>query len=320
LRKVIVFSAVTLVFALSLSCGGDDDGPGPTPEPEWEKMNVSTAASGVAISLVLDGDGGANMVFIDNSGTSLFVYAYYKDDSLEVSATGSSSFGVCHDATMALDDGGGRHGAFYGGQPHQDLIYRNIDRGGFDVVDSDGNVGRWASIAAGANQPYICYYDVSHGDLRCARYTGTRWQIENVDGNGDTGLYPSAVVDAGGNPHVAYYDRTARSLRYARRDKNNWTLETVDATRGCGKRPALVLDGSGVPHVVYNDGPNGRLKYASREGGNWTTASLPFSVEGDTGSGFALDSSGQRYLAFYDSSSQDLRRRRSVRARVGRER
>jgi hypothetical protein len=319
LKKSLALAAAFLVFAFALSCGDDGNGNGPTPAPAWEKVNVRAVTPAVSTSLVMAGDGTAHMAFMDNSGQSLVVYATYKDNSLSVRAVGSSGYGLGRYASLALDGGDEPHIAFYGGPPVFALFYNNMRGSGFVTVDDDGHVGRWPSIQAdAAKRPRISYYDSTQGDLRYARYDGSKWRVEVVDGTGDTGLNPSLALDGSGDPHVAYYDRTNGSLRYARRGKNKWTFETVDNAGDVGKQPALVLDNAGTAHVLYNDVGKGRLKYATRAGGSWQVTPLSFAVEGHTGAALALDSSGGlRRRLDHERRRELLRRRRPLRPGAG---
>jgi hypothetical protein len=58
------------------------------------------------------------------------------------------------------------------------------------VLDSSGN-------------PHISYYDDTNNYLKYARWKGSSWEIQTVEGGG--GSYTSIALDSSGNPHISYY-------------------------------------------------------------------------------------------------------------------
>ena len=52
------------------------------------------------------------------------------------------------------------------------------------IVDNDGDVGRFASLAIDqTGNPAIAYYDASEGHPKLAWWNGSAWKIEIVDYN-----------------------------------------------------------------------------------------------------------------------------------------
>ena len=45
-----------------------------------------------------------------------------------------------------------------------------------------------------------------HFDLKYARWTGSAWEIQTVDSQGDWGEHSSLALDADGRPHISYHD------------------------------------------------------------------------------------------------------------------
>jgi hypothetical protein len=261
LKKTLALTASCLSFALVLSCGDDGNGPGPTPPAAWGKVKINAAVPAVATSVVMASDGTAHMAFMDNTGMSSVVYATYKDGGLSVNSVGSSRIGAAHGATLALDRGNAPHIAFYGGPPSSNLFYNNMRGSGFVTVDDDGKVGRWPSIKADSDKrPRISYYDASQGDLRYARYDGSRWRIEVLDDADDTGLQSSLALDDNGN--VAFYDAGATNFKYAHKSGGDWTTSIVENCYDAGGRCGLALGPDDKPHVTYYNPDEGSVYYA----------------------------------------------------------
>ena len=86
-----------------------------------------------------------------------------------------------------------------------------------ETVDSDGFVGRHASLALDTNgYPHISYYYGSNGNLKYAKWTdGSEWSLETIDSDGAVGMYTSIALDTNDYPHISYYNNTNNDLKYA---------------------------------------------------------------------------------------------------------
>jgi len=122
--------------------------------------------------------------------------------------------------------------------------------------------------------PCIGYYDYSNGDLKCARLTGSGWEIDTVDSLGVVGNHVSIVLDASGAVHITYYDETNGDLKYAWKNLDTYEVETVDSEGYVGGFTSIALDAGGNVHVSYFDGTNSDLKYAYRDGHHWSTGTV----------------------------------------------
>jgi hypothetical protein len=191
------------------------------------------------------------------------------------------------------------------GDDHRDYTRRGGTRWSYQVVDSVGLEGGHTSLALdAAGNAHISYYDGDTRDLKYARWTGTAWDIQTVDGEGgdDVGQHTSLALDAAGRPHISYYDVTRGNLKYARWTGTTWATQAVEAGGDVGTNTSLALDAAGNPHISYSDRTNYALKYAHWTGGTWdiqTLASLgiqPYHTDRDTS--LALDSAGQPHISF----------------------
>jgi hypothetical protein len=125
-------------------------------------------------------------------------------------------------------------------------------------------------------------------------------------------MYSSLALDGGGNPHISYYDAGNAQLKYVSAIGTAWGApQTVEPSINVGMYSSLALDGSGNPHISYhqNDtGNNKHLKYVSAIGTTW---GVPQVVDTSNYVGMysslKLDASGKARIAYYNSSSQDLK-------------
>ena len=85
------------------------------------------------------------------------------------------------------------------------------------TLDSAGDVGRFTSLKVDplTNWRHICYYDLSNGALKYARFDTTIWELQMVDAFGDVGYSCSIDLTAAGEPAITYYDNSRGDLRIA---------------------------------------------------------------------------------------------------------
>ncbi len=120
--------------------------------------------------------------------------------------------------SLALDANGAAHVAYtlaISADATPELRYATNVSGVWTTETPKFIAGEWASLALdGAATPHVAYYDSDTGDLGYLRRVGPAWIVQQIDSEGDTGLYPSIAI-AGRAVHVAYHDATAGDLRYA---------------------------------------------------------------------------------------------------------
>lgn len=132
--------------------------------------------------------------------------------------------------------------------------------------------------------------------------------MEIVDEEGDTGLYPSLIIEADGSQHIAYYDHSEGDLRYATRSNGSWDFETVDSGGDTGLTPSLVLDAEGNPWISYYDRTNWQVKLAHKSDGEWRIETVDDSLvppveeklEDRYNTSMVLDAKGNPWIAYVD--------------------
>ena len=279
----------------------------------WTVSTVDAALDvGRYTSIALDSNGFPYISYYDNYWGDL-KYARWNGVTWEIFP--SVTVGVVGwDSSLALDSGNFPHISFYD-STNGDLIYyhewhtETMSYNEQNIVDSNGNVGRFSSIAIGSDDSiHISYYDLTNRDLKYARSTGTPiWTIETIDSTGDIGLYSSLALDSNNRPHIAYYDLTNRNLKYARYTGTSWVIQVVDSSGTVGADVSLALDSNYNPHISYFDNANSNLKYARWTGSTWSIDTVDAAENVGQNSCIAIDSNDRPHISYSDQKWYDLK-------------
>ena len=164
-----------------------------------------------------------------------------------------------------------------------------------------------------AGVPHITYSSGgAQSILRYAYWTGSAWEIQDVDAN--VGQGNSLALDSAGIPHVVYIVRDyPYTLKYAVRKDNNWQTQVVDSGSATFTAfPVLAFDSADSPHISYFEAHHSYdytdqqlLKHAHRTGTAWDIETVVAVWNGDSQgqevrSSLAVDQTGRLLISYYD--------------------
>jgi hypothetical protein len=245
---------------------------------KWELTTVADEGhDGWDNAIVLDAQTNWHTAAIDPAqfgSQSGVEYATNAGGSLEVSQVGSGPISYEFGTSIALRPDGAP-GITYYNDAEQRLEFALLGPDGWsvEVVDADGDAGRYSALAYDANgNPHISYFVANNrtsGTIRYASWDGSQWQIEDVDnienirmGHVGARKITSLVIDRDGEPHLAYSDQDR--MVYARKDAGSWTMQEVDTAgyQPLGQLVELLLNGDENPELIWFQ-PSGKVMYTS---------------------------------------------------------
>jgi hypothetical protein len=188
------------------------------------------------------------------------------------------------------------------------------------TVDSDGNVGRFTSIAIGDNgNPVISYTDWINDDLKVAACTTTDClgtpTITTVDSDGNVGYFTSIAIGDNGYPIISYYDAINDDLKVAACTTTDCsgtaTITTIDSTDNVGDFTSIAIGDSGYPVISYYDASNDDLKVAActTTDCSGTPTITTVDSDGDVGhdTSIAIGSNGYPVISYWDGTNGNLK-------------
>jgi len=138
------------------------------------------------------------------------------------------------------------------------------------TLDASGSVGKYTSIAIGAdNLPIISYYDSTNTSLKVLHCTSTGCTggaTVTVDSVGDVGGWTSIAIGADNLPIISYQDIGNGDLKVVH--CTSMTCAThdvpvnVDSAHNGGSYTSIAIGADGVPVISYHDSINSGLRVA----------------------------------------------------------
>jgi len=169
-----------------------------------------------------------------------------------------------------------------------------------DYTTVSYSVGEYCNIALDSyNNPYISYHDKFTNYLKCAKWTGSNWDIQSIT---KTGVFGTTIaLDKNNNPYIAFGKVTAgvnSNLYLAKWTGSEWQVQQVDGSGVgiVGYYNSIKIDSNNNPHIAYMDSQNKWLKYAKWTGSVWDISSLDQTESGPIS--MDLDSNDQPNISY----------------------
>ena len=291
----------------------------PKQTPDWQKQNIDECrAVGTYTSLALDSADYVHISYVDQSANKLR-YANNTGGAWAFEDVDTVSPLICA-TSLALDANDKAHISYFNNEErlgyakhYPNTLVNPFNPPPWTIETADGSttVGRYSDLALYGDHAHIAYWDEDDGYLRYATNATDEWIITDIDDMGDTGRYPSIVLDAEGNAYVSYAyiyygwepSVTSMNLRYATNVSGGWVTETVDDTALVGEYTSIALDSSNKVHISYFDSSDGNLKYATNASGEWECETVDTNDYVGMYISIALDSSNKVHISYHGWST-----------------
>jgi len=192
-------------------------------------MVDSDNTTGKFTSLALDSNEQAHISYQKTTGGTLR-YTGWDGNSWDIQTVDDQKTAGNYYTSLAVDSQDRPHISYFSARGGIDKYLKYAKWTGtqweIENADPDRNNGYYSSLVLDDNdRPHISYYgdtdsnSPKNGKLKYSYYDGAEWNVTTLDGEGDTGLYSSMVLDDNGRPTIAYYDETFKSLKIIRWDE-----------------------------------------------------------------------------------------------------
>jgi hypothetical protein len=202
--------------------------------------------------------------------------------------------------------------------------------GAWDItmVDSDGNVGEFSSIAVdGSGKVHIAYFDhvmeeqigedtVPYGDLKYTTDASGVWEAFTLD-NG-SGMTPRIFVDHNNKVHIVHSSLgisdilSLTDLRYTTNASGSWETVAISSQVVKGSDASIVVDSNGAVHIcawnnegagTTSEGAQGGLRYITNATGEWTWVDVDSSPRAGNDTDIAVDGNDRIHISYLDKDA-----------------
>jgi len=188
------------------------------------------------------------------------------------------------------------------------------------TLDATGDVGRYTSLAIGAdNNPIISYYDSSIGDLKVVQCSTASCSSSNtpltLDQTGVVGQDTSLAIGADDNPIISYFDTSNSALKVVKCTNASCGSfnppVTLDETGNVGKYTSLAIGADNNPVISYQDGANFNLKVVKCSNASCSRFNPPVILDsvGNVGkhTSVAIGADDNPVISHFDTTNGDLK-------------
>ncbi len=155
--------------------------------------------------------------------------------------------------------------------------------------------------------PHISYYDETSQNLKYAKWTGTSWNIQNVEPAGSGYDVSDLALDGNNVPHILYSKYSGGQLRYAALNGSTWNIQTITQPSWVDS-PGIATDKFGNLHIIFRS--QLVLKYAKLVGSSWNITTVDTEGLNGYGNCLVIDSAGNpriSYIGYGNEQQQPVR-------------
>lgn len=292
---------------------------------DWT-VTVVDASYGVGAyaSLVFESNNRPHISYYDSTNHVL-KYALYLNDKWELEAVQVNGSSInCQYSSIDLDSNSRPHIACYDAV-YEELvhIFKNANGDWIkEVVNSVGNVGKYASLDMDGSTAHIAYYNESEDAVMYAVPLNNLWNNQYVERRGfndppevrGVGLYPS-IVFARSKAHISFHDAVRGDLMYGWVQVNSngefsSATEVLDDITGesTGLFTSIDVDNNGNPYISYFNETTDDLMYAYTSGNGWDTTTVTSNGRAGLYTSLAINRSNNRpFIGYFDFDLQGMR-------------
>jgi hypothetical protein len=195
------------------------------------------------------------------------------------------------------------------------------------VVDSNGNVGEYSSIAIDRNgKAHITYFDylideqigddsVPFGNLKYASNASGDWEAVTIDTG--AGMLPRICIDNNDKVHIIHSKLgisdlySILDLLYTSNETGFWETVTIGSQVVKGADSSIAADSNGKVHIstrneegtgTKSEGSKGGLRYVTNATGEWTWTDVDTSPTCGNDTDITVDHNDKVHISYLDKS------------------
>jgi len=195
------------------------------------------------------------------------------------------------------------------------------------VVDSNGNVGEYSSIAIDSNgKAHIAYFDylideqigdvpVPFGNLKYASNVSGDWEAFTIDTG--AGMLPRICIDNNDKVHIIHSQLgtsdpySILDLRYTTNKAGFWETVTIGNQVVKGADSSISTDSNGKVHIstrneegtgTTSEGSKGGLRYVTNATGEWTWTDVDTSPTCGNDTDITVDHDDKVHISYLDKN------------------
>lgn len=196
------------------------------------------------------------------------------------------------------------------------------------IVDFQGNVGQYSSIAVDSNDNcHIAYFEqtgteeingsvIPYGNLKYATNAGNSWATQVLDTG--AGMTPRIFVDKNDKVHVVHSKLGTSEvtklldIRYTTNKSGSWATASISAEVVKGSDASIAVDVNGHVHISLRNeegvgtsstGGMGGLRYVTNSTGAWTWINVDTTYSAGNDTDIAVDANGKAYISYLDKNA-----------------